>query len=419
MRQRSGSWFVVLSLAILWLTQVRPAVGQEGFSEPPIFLRNLNDTRDGIGPCWLGVPGYDENCVDPDGDGPLVVGDGHQWTWNHRGIAFDSQGNYYIVDGGHRQVRKFDRRDRMVSKWTITGLYWNDAWDVDVDSQDNVWVSTRRDGVIKKYDSDGNPLDGSIFVGARINGIHIDGADRIFVALDGPWQGEVRRYDSGFFAKQIFPINNPFDIATDSAGNIWVIASDYFIEPGYYLKKYDRNGLRLASFATDGVPHGILIDDNDRVYLSHVHRDSRVIVHDSDMNELYWFGSEGTGDGEFRTPMYLGFTPSGDTLYVSDRQNARYVVFVADAETAVEDLIEQIEDLIDEGTLGGGQGNALIAKLQAALQKLLDDKTKTAINQLSAFRNQVEAFIQSGELTPEEVQPLLDAVDAIIAVLGG
>jgi hypothetical protein len=105
-------------------------------------------------------------------------------------------------------------------------------------------------------------------------------------------------------------------------------------------------------------------------------------------------------------------------LYVNDSRNARYVVF-ANPEGGIEDLIEEIERLIDDGLLNGGQGNALIAKLEAALEKLLDGKPETAVNQVGAFRNPVEAFIQSGELTPEERQPILDAVDAVIEALGG
>ena len=41
-------------------------------------------------------------------------------------------------------------------------------------------------------------------------------------------------------------------------------------------------------------------------------------------------------------------------------------------------------------------------------------KTKTALNVLNAFTNEVDAFVKSGKLTPEEGQALLDAVNAII-----
>jgi sugar lactone lactonase YvrE len=408
---------VVQGLVVLWLTQVSPAVGQEGFSEPPIFLRNLNDTRDGIGPCSLTNPRYFDNCTDPDGDGPLELGDGHQWTWNQRGPAFDSQGNYYIVDQFPGKVKKFDRWDRMVTKWSISGQYWNDAWDVDVDSDDNVWVSTRRDGVVRKYDGDGNPLPGSIVVHARISGIHIDSQDRIFVGLDGPADGAVRRYDHGVFAFQIYPINNPIDMVTDSEGNVWVSVSDLFF-PEYFLRKYSPNGVLLKRFFTGGFPYGMAFDSHDRLYISHLKNDHRVRVHDTDLNELYSFGSAGTGGGEFMIPAQLAFTPSGHTLYINNRNNARFSVF-GSPEGGIESLINEIEGLIEDGALNGGQGNALIVKLEAALQKLLEDKTKTAINQLGAFRNQVEALIQSGELTPGEGQPLLDAVDGLIEALGG
>lgn len=419
-RQRCGFRLVILSGVILCLANGPFAAGQEGFSEPPLFQRNLNDTLDGIGPCVPNHPLYEYNCVDPDGDGPLEWGDGHQWNSNQQGIAFDSQGNYYVAHYLRQEIRKFDGHDRMVLKWPITGLYFNDSFDVAVDSQDNVWVATRRDGVLKKYDTDGNPLPGSIDLGplARTNGMHIDERDRIFVALDGPFFGEVRRYDNGSHALTIYPIVGPQNIATDSQGNIWVTAGDFYIDPGRTVKKYDPDGQFIQSFYLGSVPWEIHIDDHDRVYLSMVYMAGWIDVRDSEFNLLFSFGSPGTGDGEFSSPSRVAFTPSGNTIYVNDRVNARFVVF-SSTEGMIDNLIEEIEGLIDDGSLNGGQGHALIAKLEAALTKLLDDKTNTAINQLGAFRNQVEAFIQSGELTPEEGQALLDAVDAVVEALGG
>jgi len=48
-------------------------------------------------------------------------------------------------------------------------------------------------------------------------------------------------------------------------------------------------------------------------------------------------------------------------------------------------------------------------------------KTKTAINELQAFINQVNNFMNSTPpiLMPSEGQPLIDAANAIIAALGG
>jgi len=80
---------------------------------------------------------------------------------------------------------------------------------------------------------------------------------------------------------------------------------------------------------------------------------------------------------------------------------------------AADDLIDDIQDLIDAGTLNGGQGNALISKLQNIIDKLNNGKTKAACNQLGAFINQVTDFINGGTLTSADGQPLIDAAQAI------
>jgi len=84
-----------------------------------------------------------------------------------------------------------------------------------------------------------------------------------------------------------------------------------------------------------------------------------------------------------------------------------------------EGLIVQVHSLIARGALSQGRGNALIAKLDGAIKQLEKGKTKTAVNELQAFINQVNAMINSGVLSPAEGQPLIDAANAIIAALLG
>ena len=82
-------------------------------------------------------------------------------------------------------------------------------------------------------------------------------------------------------------------------------------------------------------------------------------------------------------------------------------------------LIDEVEALVTTGVLNPGQGNALIAKLEAAIRKLNQGNVNAAINQLQAFINQVNAFINGGILSPEEGQPLIDAANNIINQLSG
>ena len=74
-----------------------------------------------------------------------------------------------------------------------------------------------------------------------------------------------------------------------------------------------------------------------------------------------------------------------------------------------EGLIERVQDLVDEGALKQSQAHGLIAKLEAIIDKLNQGKTGPACNQLQAFINQVNGFIGSGKLTPEQGQPLIDS----------
>jgi hypothetical protein len=97
-----------------------------------------------------------------------------------------------------------------------------------------------------------------------------------------------------------------------------------------------------------------------------------------------------------------------------------YVLPVVMAQDAVEDLLaEEIEGLIDDGTLSWGRGNALLSKLDAAIKKLDQGKDAVAINLLQAFIQQVSDFIDEGILTPTEGQPLIDAANEIISALEG
>jgi hypothetical protein len=79
-----------------------------------------------------------------------------------------------------------------------------------------------------------------------------------------------------------------------------------------------------------------------------------------------------------------------------------YILPVVEAQDAVDSLLgAQIEQLIDNGTLNRGQGNALLNKLSVAIKKLDQGKSKV-----------------EGILTPAEGQFLADAANQIIATLG-
>lgn len=82
-------------------------------------------------------------------------------------------------------------------------------------------------------------------------------------------------------------------------------------------------------------------------------------------------------------------------------------------------LIEDVEQIVLDGTLSEGEGTALTSKLAAAAKSLDKEKNKIAAYQLGAFINQVEALVRSGRLSAEDGQTLIDWAQGIIDDLSG
>lgn len=61
-----------------------------------------------------------------------------------------------------------------------------------------------------------------------------------------------------------------------------------------------------------------------------------------------------------------------------------------------------------------GKGNALIVKLEKALDRLVGDRLKTAGDALDAFSNQVDAFVRGGVLPTESGKEHSEQVNYII-----
>ena len=80
-------------------------------------------------------------------------------------------------------------------------------------------------------------------------------------------------------------------------------------------------------------------------------------------------------------------------------------------------IMEDVEELLEDEILNGGQGNALVIKLEKALESIEDGEVKQATNKLNAFINQVNSFIDNGVLTEAEGQPLIDCANSAIEQL--
>jgi hypothetical protein len=78
-------------------------------------------------------------------------------------------------------------------------------------------------------------------------------------------------------------------------------------------------------------------------------------------------------------------------------------------------LTQEVTGLVNSGVLTAGVGNALISKLDAALQSINNGHTNAGDNQVSAFIHQINALVNSGTLTDDQAESLIAAADQIIA----
>jgi uncharacterized delta-60 repeat protein len=81
--------------------------------------------------------------------------------------------------------------------------------------------------------------------------------------------------------------------------------------------------------------------------------------------------------------------------------------------------IVTVDSLVTALILNQGEGNSLKTKLNNAIEKINKGQNQAAINNLNAFKNQTQAFINSHRLTQAQGQNLIDRANETIAQLNG
>ena len=91
------------------------------------------------------------------------------------------------------------------------------------------------------------------------------------------------------------------------------------------------------------------------------------------------------------------------------------VAVLTTPQAQIQQLIQDVDSLVSQGQLKGGEANSLTAKLRAALQQLERGNTTAAGGQVRAFINQVQALVRSGRLSSAQGQHLIDGANSVLA----
>jgi len=220
-----------------------------------------------------------------------------------RGLAVDSSGNIYIVDGGNNVIRKVDASGKIGTiagtgtkgysgdGGAATSAQLNNICELAVDSSGNVYIADTYNHRIRKIDTSGkiNTIAGTGVIGysgdggaatsAKINypyGVAVDSSGSVYIADGGNFR--VRKIDtsgkiitiagtgaSGYSgdggAATSAVMNCPYGLAADSSGNIYV--TDYHncairkLSPAAstYTVTYDGNGNTSGKMPTDSTSY--------------------------------------------------------------------------------------------------------------------------------------------------------------------
>ena len=207
------------------------------------------------------------------------------------GLAVNSKGHVFVLSRGNvsgpaymaaaAQLLEFDAGGRFVRE-IGKGLYaWSYAHAVRVDAQDNIWAVDKGSDMIVKFNPEGHV---EWVFGRKGEASHFDAPydmarsfgqvlEEAGLELNPPPATPPQHVDGQF--------RQPTDVAWDAAGN---------------------------SYFTDG-------------YVN-----SRVGKADARGDWALSWGSQGNGEGQFRTPHGIAISPAGE-VFVADRGNNRIQVF--------------------------------------------------------------------------------------------
>ena len=157
---------------------------------------------------------------------------------------------------------------------------------------------------------------------SNARGIATDSAGNIFVADGG--NGRVQKFSpTGAFITSIQPFETPSGIAVDRAGNIYVAE----IGSMHRVQKLSPNGAFIAKWAPGLYgPRKIAISPDDSLYVVDSGR-NRIVKFGPDGQVLASWGSEGSGDGQFKAVSSVTVDPTTNQVYVADPVNNRIQVF--------------------------------------------------------------------------------------------
>lgn len=252
--------------------------------------------------CKLGE-GEAGGCVDPDGSGPLELGDGQfQEPW---GVAVAADGTIFVADTWNGRIQVFDAEGRFIRKWghfnTTNGTLGDPLAlfgprGIAIDSTGNLLVADTGNKRIIQFSPTGDLINQIGGGGARLGNfeeptaVAVDPRDGSVYVADA-WNRRIQKFDANLQVMAEWPVLS------------W--GSQHLFHKPY-----------------------IAVAGNGDVYISDP-ENFRVIVYNSAGGVKAAFGSYGAEMNRFGLPLGLAWNAQTNMLLVADADNHRIMNFAA------------------------------------------------------------------------------------------
>lgn len=221
-------------------------------------------------------------CIDPDGDGPLALGDGQFYEpW---GVAIDEAGQIFVADTWNGRIQVFDSEGRFLRKWGVFATTGGELGDpyalfgprgLAIDLDGNLLVADTGNKRILKFTPAGELIKqvggGGVIAGRfeEPTAVAVDPVDGSVLVADA-WNGRIQRLSPDLEYRGEFP--TPGWVGRDVFQKPYLtVTADgliYATDPATALVMvFDRDGNVVAAFGGPGndasrigQPNGIAAD---------------------------------------------------------------------------------------------------------------------------------------------------------------
>jgi DNA-binding beta-propeller fold protein YncE len=310
-----------------------------------------------------------------------------------RGVASDSKGNVWVTDTGNDRVEELAASGKYLGQLGSEGSgngQLSQPKGLAIQTKGNVWVADSANNRIEEFNEKGEYLR-QFSTGTNPIGVAVDSKGDIWNDNENE-TGEIEEHNEKGELLQKFATRGegngqlwePKRLTVDSNGYVWVADGgnariEVFNEKGEYVTKFGTYGTGVEQMR---YPTGVVIDASGDVWVAD-DENSRV-----DKWEISspWpptfssaFGSEGTGNGQFKGPTDISVDPVNGIMTVSDEKNNR-----------IEEFGEKGEYLRQFGTQGKANG-----QLKAPAGLASDSVGNVWVT--DSGNNRIEKFTETGE----------------------